>query len=231
MSLSRVQTDSSNSLHKCTAFVQEHDALVAKLNSLFKNSNSGSFDIVAIKARMNYQENYGYCYNIHHLATQVLSVCKMAKINHVHEVMCGYGLVAFFAAMENPQGAPTFHLSDDYCDKYKTKPNPMLLQHPKCSEPEKKDAVTAISEIDQPNSLVLMVWPPCNTSAGADALQAILENDNVSYVISVDEARGGCVANDDYFDMLTENFACVKDLDLGTRYPGIYDGATLYRKK
>lgn len=68
------------------------------------------------------------------------------------------------------------------------------------------NAADSVEKFPEANCLVIM-WPACEASYAYNALQKFLERINEdSRIIFWGENKGGCTANDDFFDLLDGNF-------------------------
>ena len=64
---------------------------------------------------------------------------------------------------------------------------------------------------------VLLVWPPAGNSMARDVLDC-----GPSHVLYVGEQRGGCTADESFFDVLTDRYAPVEKIDIPS-YTGVDD--------
>lgn len=63
----------------------------------------------------------------------------------------------------------------------------------------------------------LLIWPPANDGLAVDVLDA-----QPSHLLYVGETRGGCTANDEFFDRLTDEYEPVHKVELPS-YVGVDD--------
>jgi len=75
------------------------------------------------------------------------------------------------------------------------------------------------------NSPLLMVWPPVN-----DNLAAHMVSFWPSHVLYVGEQRGGCTANDKFFDLIDQYYGLVEQIDIPS-YEGVHDNFYHYVRK
>ena len=73
---------------------------------------------------------------------------------------------------------------------------------------------------------LLLVWPCFNTPFANDCLKQFTGE----YVAFVGEYRGGCTANDDFFDALADHWEEVRCVRI-PQWGGIHDSLRIYRRK
>lgn len=74
-------------------------------------------------------------------------------------------------------------------------------------------------------SPVLMVWPPYDGGVAAGVARQ-----SPDHILYVGEPRGGCTAEDEFFDIVEEKYALVGKLDIPS-YVGINDNFFHYARK
>jgi hypothetical protein len=186
--------------------------------------------------KKGYMDEFGFTFNPKLVAYYIMLAYRSFDIRYVHEVMCGSGTIGLFVEyykkVEYIDYKIKFSSSDNY-GSYNTKPHKLYNSLKDfIDSPTVMDACNAIKNITEQNSAVLISWAPYNTDDGENALKAVLENPNVKYVFSLDEGISGCIANDEYFDILEEYFEKVKSYDMKERFHHINDyNLDLYKKK
>jgi len=75
------------------------------------------------------------------------------------------------------------------------------------------------------DGVLLLVWPPANDMMAAHAL-----TDCPNHVLYVGEPRGGCTANDVFFNHLDDEYGLVAKIDLPS-YAGVNDDFYHYVRK
>lgn len=212
----------------------EYMDFITRYENLRKEMCIGDFRISyeMFQMRSDHIKKFGFCYNLPKLVFNIEQFCRDNKTTNIYEVMAGSAMVQLFFYLLNPSMYTTidYRSSDNY-SSYNTKESPFAKAHPNCKTVVKESAVETIKKIDKPNSTVCVVWPPYDTSDAADMVKEILKNDNVQYLIYVGEGRGGCTADDDFFEILDEKFEKSGKYDMLSRFDGIYDNFYGYRKK
>lgn len=91
------------------------------------------------------------------------------------------------------------------------------------------DAADSVENFPEANCLVIM-WPAYQASYAAEALQKFLERINKdSRIIFWGEDKGGCTANDDFFELLDGNFVLDEENIYDPKqWHGIYDCIRVY---
>jgi len=88
---------------------------------------------------------------------------------------------------------------------------------------ERKDVFCMDNEIfEKP---ILMVWPALNKSVATEVARR-----KPNHILYVGEQRGGCTAEDEFFDLLDEKYGLVAKIDLPS-YVGIHDNFFHYVRK
>jgi len=90
---------------------------------------------------------------------------------------------------------------------------------------ERKSASNVNTSFGRVDTSVLLVWPP---HTGNVASSVITKNPN--NVLYVGEQRGGCTAEDAFFDTLDERYTLIKVIDIPS-YEGINDNLYHYARK
>ena len=72
---------------------------------------------------------------------------------------------------------------------------------------------------------LLLCWPPFGSSMAAKTLGSFAGET----VIYIGEPRGGCTADDDFFDMLSADFVCIETSEI-PKWPGIHDKMHTFRR-
>jgi hypothetical protein len=75
------------------------------------------------------------------------------------------------------------------------------------------------------NSPLLMVWPPCHNNMSSRAAK-----EGPSHILYVGEPRGGCTANEKFFEVLDERYGLVAKVNIPS-YAGIDDDLFHYVRK
>lgn len=87
-----------------------------------------------------------------------------------------------------------------------------------------QERLSDISEEIQ-DSVVLMVWPPVNNKM---AWHVVRKQPN--HILYVGEPRGGCTAEDTFFDRLYKEYGLVERIDIPS-YEGVHDNFFHYIRK
>jgi len=80
-------------------------------------------------------------------------------------------------------------------------------------------------ELELEDRAVLCVWPPVNDSMAEKVLRF-----RPSHMLYVGEKRGGCTANDGFFDELEQKYGLVSTIDIPS-YAGVNDNLYHYVRK
>lgn len=93
------------------------------------------------------------------------------------------------------------------------------------------DALEAIEKYGKDRDVVIMSWAPYQESIGYEVLKKYHEVNPNGILIGIDEARGGCIADNQFFDaaeeLEDESFqAVVRNFE---SWDGIHDSPKLYR--
>jgi hypothetical protein len=75
------------------------------------------------------------------------------------------------------------------------------------------------------DDVVLLVWPPVNSMMAASAL-----SHEPNHVLYVGEGRGGCTANDLFFNLIEDEYGLVETIDTPS-YAGVHDNFYHYVRK
>lgn len=78
---------------------------------------------------------------------------------------------------------------------------------------------------DIENAAVLMVWPPYDEGVAENVARR-----KPNHILYVGEQRGGCTAEDEFFDIVEQEYGVVGKLDLQS-YTGIHDDFYHYVRK
>jgi hypothetical protein len=161
-----------------------------------------------------YRGKYGFCFNIRDVSNILVDICNKKNITNFHEAMCGKGFIPIMMRYNDPNYKINITSSDIYdsswytsSDTYNTYNNIKSI----IDKPITMSADNAISQITVPNTMVLLSWVPPKGDSGVLALKAILQNPNISYLVSIDEYgyvedEIGCIGTDEYFDILKSSF-------------------------
>lgn len=76
---------------------------------------------------------------------------------------------------------------------------------------------------------LLLCWPPYDTDMAYDALYSYLEAGG-RRVVYVGEGRGGCTANDGFYDLLAQRTRWVDEIEIPT-WCGIRDSLTVWERR
>lgn len=89
---------------------------------------------------------------------------------------------------------------------------------------EKLEADKAVKKYNDRN--VFMAWPPYDNPMAADVVKAMEVG---RYLIFVGETWGGCTGDDEFFQILNEDFEEISDMSI-PNWPGIRDTCIIYKK-
>lgn len=161
-----------------------------------------------------YRDKYGFCFNICDVGNILVDICNEKNITNFHEAMCGRGFTPIMMRYYDPDYKINITASDIYDSSWYTSNDTYniynniksIIDKPVCMSADK-----AISEITIPNSIVLLSWVPPSGDSGVKALNAILQNPNIGYLVSIDEFGTyeddiGCIGTKEYFNILKTNF-------------------------
>lgn len=79
--------------------------------------------------------------------------------------------------------------------------------------------------VDISDSAVLMVWPPYD-----EGLAAGVARQKPSHILYVGEQRGGCTAEDEFFDIVEREYGIIGKIDIPS-YTGVKDNFFHYARK
>jgi len=85
-------------------------------------------------------------------------------------------------------------------------------------------------KVDEVNKVLMLSWPPYNSSFAYDTLTNAINTASYSKLIFIGEDAGGCCANDEFFDLLENECELVDDLSI-PQYNCIHDRLFLYNIK
>lgn len=127
----------------------------------------------------------------------------------VLEIMCGLGSYSHTLESLGVHVIPTDDMSwiDYESSKYQN-----WKKNAWSNKIERIDAVQAIKKYGKEVGYILMSWPPQNELFAYDALLEMRKVNPACRMIYIGEKRGGCTANDDFFNEL---------LDVSNEYPEI----------
>jgi hypothetical protein len=182
-----------------------------------------------------YRDKYGFCFNIRDVSKILIDICKEKKITNFHEAMCGRGFIPIMMRYNDPDYTINITASDIYDSSWYTSTDIYNIYNNIKSiidKPVSMSADIAISEITVPNSIVLLSWVPPRGDSGIRALNAILRNPNIGYLVSIDESGWfaddfGCIGTKEYFDILKTNFKLEQIYERDIIYT-LYDTMKLY---
>jgi hypothetical protein len=139
------------------------------------------------------------------------------------EVGAGFGLLSYFLQNEGK----TVHVTDGFCGRYYDTRTAYTRQF---CDVEALDGVRAAEKYRDANVLIL-VWPPFNTSMAYDALTHFKGNK----IIYIGEGYDGCTGDEAFHSLLLEEWHFPKEDD-SYDYPvirswaGIHDRVFLYER-
>ena len=136
----------------------------------------------------------------------------------VLEVMCGLG--SYTAALRSlgvdVRAADDMSWMESEKSRYRVwKENAWI------GDIEPYDAVSAVRRYGPQVSFILMSWPPQNDPAARQTLEAMREVNPACRMIYIGEQRGGCTADDSFFDSM---------IDVSGEYPQMNRLRETYRR-
>lgn len=119
----------------------------------------------------------------------------------VLEIMCGLGS---YTATLRSLGVPAIATDDMSWMDYDTSKYQGWKKNAWIDDVESLDAVSAIKKYGKTVGFILMSWPPQNEPYAYEALQAMRTVNPECRMIYIGEEKGGCTADHDFFDDLTD---------------------------
>lgn len=147
---------------------------------------SRDVNILAILERLAFTRNFSW--SIPSIPA-IRGICEFADSAQILEVGAGLGLWAALIRANGGNIIPT----DSFTTHGTSLENTFLEVVP-------RDAIAAVEEF--PTEVLLMCWPPQNESCAHDALQRFQGNK----FVYIGQERGGCTAEDEFFDLLEKEW-------------------------
>jgi hypothetical protein len=79
---------------------------------------------------------------------------------------------------------------------------------------------------ENPDRALFLCWPDYNTNTANDCLK----NYTSEFVIYIGEDRGGCTADNDFFDTIEKDFELYKQIEI-PQWQGIHDMLYIFKRK
>lgn len=141
------------------------------------------------------------------------AIAKITNLSPIVEVGAGSG---YWSKLSHENGCDII-ATDDYSGEYSFK----MADH---FSVENIDAVSAVEKY--PDRNVLMIWPSLGDNWARECIENIKSG---NYLIFIGEGEGGCVANDEFFEYLIENFEFMEYIEI-PQWPLIHDFMNIYRR-
>lgn len=119
----------------------------------------------------------------------------------VLEIMCGLGS---YSATLQQLGVDIISTDDMSWIESETSKYRTWKQNAWCTDIERLDAVQAIQKYGKNVGYILMSWPPQNEEFALEALLTMRKVNPSCRMIYIGERKGGCTANDTFFDELID---------------------------
>lgn len=145
-------------------------------------------------------------------------LAKIIGNSNVLEIMCGLGAYTATLRQLGIHVIPTDDMSwiDYDTSKYKN-----WKKYAWVKDIQSLDAVEAIRKYGKSVGFIIMSWPPQNEDFALNALMEMRRVNTSCRMIYVGEKRGGCTANDAFFDEIddvSEKYKEISDLRNTYRY-------------
>ncbi len=131
--------------------------------------------------------------------------------NKVLEIMCGLGS---YTATLRALGVSSIATDDMSWIDYDTSKYQGWKKNAWIEDVESLDAVSAIKKYGETVDFILMSWPPQHEPYAFEALQTMREVNPECRMIYIGEEKGGCTADDDFFDAMVDVSYEYKQIDL-----------------